>query len=428
MKFVEAIFAFLLRERFFIEMFLASLLFAKNIKTRKYFYIWGTLSLLTFLVVGYFYSSELKNNDVFSIIRYLILAFGVGLTVFLVFEVNVYQALFYTAGAMACQHLSSILYGRIPTPYLQETSLMKGLMFLSQISVYVAVCAVLYFLFIRKIRKYNIRHNILLLFLNILILIVDIIISVLSGPYKNVYFYIMDFLITFVSFFYMFYILMAEDVKAQKLVQEQLAATEKKEFDILKESMERINIKVHDIRHVFNATSDANKKEYLDGLKDSISIYDTYTKTGNTTLDIVLMDKKLHCESKGIQFTIMADATDLSFLEANDIYSFFGNAIENAIEYLSTLSEEKRTMNLNIKRVNQFVLVRIENYFEGTLDLSNGLPQTTKEDKHMHGFGVQSIKKICDKYGAGLTFKKENNTFCLNALFPLQSPSEENAK
>ena len=56
----------------------------------------------------------------------------------------------------------------------------------------------------------------------------------------------------------------------------------------------------------------------------------------------------------------------------------------------------------------------------------NGLP-VTQGDRRFHGFGMKSIKYVCDRYGADLTVKAENNMFTINILF-LPKDREGSAK
>lgn len=411
MEIVKLFLAFFYRNRFFIEMIFASILFTTNVKKKKRWYIYGTIVILVCLIINTFWNYDNQNNIV-TIIRYLILFFAIGLFLFLVYEINIYQVMFYTAGAMSCQHLSSILYHYIPAPYYQTNYTLVFLFLFCQISILIVVYLVLYFIFIKKIKTYPVKKNLIILFLNIVILMTDIVLSVLTT--KNIYINIYDFLLTFVAFFYMFFALRHDEIENEKMIQETILIKEKKEFETLQNSIKNINIKCHDLKHILSTENNS----YINDLKQEINIYDSYIKTGNDTLDIVLMDKKFQCESKNIVFSIMADAKDLSFMKQNDIYSLFGNMLDNAIEYLINKNDNQKIMNLNIKRVNKFFIIRCENYFDDELIFVNGLPET-KKDKNIHGFGMKSIKTIIDKYNGSMIIDKENEMFVLNITFYL---------
>ena len=65
------------------------------------------------------------------------------------------------------------------------------------------------------------------------------------------------------------------------------------------------------------------------------------------------------------------------------------------------------------------IVVRIENYFGGTLEFSDGLPRTTKGEDGWHGFGLKSVKYIAQKYGGDLSCRVKDGFFILQAVFPV---------
>lgn len=192
------------------------------------------------------------------------------------------------------------------------------------------------------------------------------------------------------------------------------------QYALSKENINIINEKCHNLRHqirYWGRMQGAAETEIAEAEK-SIAIYDSSVKTGNDALDIILTEKTLFCVNHSIKMTCCADGRKLSFISESDLYSLFGNAIENAIEAVMKISdEERRVISINIKSVNSMISVSVKNYYEGKVSLKNGIPQTIKEDTNYHGFGVRSIKRIVEKYGGDLQISAENGVFCLNMLF-----------
>lgn len=196
---------------------------------------------------------------------------------------------------------------------------------------------------------------------------------------------------------------------------------EQKQYKLIKENIEAINIKCHDLKHQIRHLRETNQvdEQYLAELEKSISIYNSAVRTGNDTLDVILTDKRLHCTANGIQFTCMAEGEKIGFMEPMDIFSLFGNALDNAIEYTEQLIPEKRFIHLSVRATNQLLLIHIENPFEGVLTFRDGIPVTTKSDKDYHGYGMRSIKRIIRKYGGNLSISTENMLFQLNIMIPI---------
>ena len=81
-----------------------------------------------------------------------------------------------------------------------------------------------------------------------------------------------------------------------------------------------------------------------------------------------------------------------------DIYSLFGNALDNAITAVEPLDTPYRDIKLTIKNMGELVHVRVENCFAGKIKLEDGIPVTTKKDRRYHGYGFLSMQMIAAKY------------------------------
>ena len=192
-----------------------------------------------------------------------------------------------------------------------------------------------------------------------------------------------------------------------------------------RESIELINYKYHDLKHqieVLRKEQDPEKRnEFLNKMENEIKQYELQNKTGNGVLDTVLTSKSMHCDRQGITLTSVVDGHLLNFMETMDICSLFGNALDNAIESVINIPEkEKRLIHVTVSKQKSFVLIRVENYFEGNLAYSNGELESTKKDKAFHGYGIKSIRYIVNKYDGAVDIDTKNNWFNLKILIPLK--------
>ena len=158
-------------------------------------------------------------------------------------------------------------------------------------------------------------------------------------------------------------------------------------------------------------------------MENVISIYDSNVKTENEALDIILTEKSLQCARHNIQLSCIAAGKELSFMANADLYSLFGNLIDNAIEAVKDLPDDKRIISLSVKTVKAFVYITIYNYYKGELKFDGKMPVTTKPDKINHGFGMKSIQFVCDKYGGEISISTRNNIFTLNMILPVNKTS-----
>ena len=197
-----------------------------------------------------------------------------------------------------------------------------------------------------------------------------------------------------------------------------------KNYQLSQESIEIVNRKYHDLKHqitLLKAEANSRKSlEYLEEMEQDIRSYEAQNKTGNKVLDAVLTSKSLYCQNKEIIFTCVADGTLLDFMAEMDISALFGNMLDNAIESVEKLDDkEKRLIHLSVAEQKSFLRIRVENYTEEKILFRNGMPVTTKKDKHLHGFGMKSIQSTVRKYGGSVTAGVRDNWFELRVLIPL---------
>lgn len=203
-----------------------------------------------------------------------------------------------------------------------------------------------------------------------------------------------------------------------------LLQKEQEQYRLSKENIAIINQKCHDLKHQIRAVyqaSEEDKNKYLKEIEESVRIYEAIVKTGNEVLDTILTEKSLYCKERGITISCVADGKLLNFINHMDLYSLFGNALDNAIEAVEQFEEEeKRQIDVLIYRQQNFLVVNIINPIPNTLKMENGIPVTTKKDKKLHGFGIRSMKYIVKKYDGFFHISQEDGCFSLKFLFPIQ--------
>lgn len=205
---------------------------------------------------------------------------------------------------------------------------------------------------------------------------------------------------------------------------EQVLQNQYLQYQQSKESIDLINRKYHDLKHqiaALRAESDPGRREaFLDQMDREIKVYEAQNKTGSPVLDTILTSKSLYCVQHDITLTSVADGHLLTFLDVMDICTIFGNILDNAIEYVSTLPQpEKRLIHLSLSSQKGFLLLRVENYCEARLSFRDGLPVTTKGDENYHGFGLKSVRRTLEKYGGSLTVCQEDCWVEVKVLIPL---------
>lgn len=200
----------------------------------------------------------------------------------------------------------------------------------------------------------------------------------------------------------------------------QLWQQDRAQFESIKANMDVINIKCHDLKYILDKVEGKLTEEEATSLRKAIQLYDANIKTGNEVLDVVLCEKAMTCQKSGISFSCMADGSRLDFLTPVQIYSLFGNIIDNAVEAVKPLSPEDRVISLDCCEKGDALVIEESNYFSGRVELDHGLPVTSKEDSSRHGFGTKSIQYIAAQYGGVMDIKVVDNMFFLTVRFPVR--------
>lgn len=184
---------------------------------------------------------------------------------------------------------------------------------------------------------------------------------------------------------------------------------------------ERVRRIYHDLKHqvavIRGELDPARRSGYLDGLEASINVYGQRFNTGNPVVDTVLTSKANSCAENEISLTCMVDSVQLDSVEALDVATLLGNALDNAIESVLRLDDpDKRLIRVAIFQQGSFAVMRFDNYFDGELKFADGQLATRKADPFTHGLGLKSIRQIAEKYGGEATVTAGEKWFTLAVL------------
>lgn len=342
------------------------------------------------------------------------------------------QGLFYTAAALGLQHLayggSQIVMGM--THIL--TGIRDGAMDLWIYPVsFVLMMAVWYWLFSRPMRGHvpqGLADSHVVPMLIGVVLSVDVFSCLFDyftvGTDVGILAYMMFILTRTVLC--AFLLLMQREVVMREASQrdgevlKQLLYQQKSQLAADKQTIDLINVKTHDLKKQLSMLGGRIPEEEIAELRGLVGIYDSSVRTGNEALDVLLANKSLLCEQRGIQFDRMIDGSSLRFMKPADIYSLFGNAIDNAIEAVNGIADTKRRyVRMKVRAEAGMLVAHVENPYDGEKRFVDGLPVTTKSDSRYHGFGMRSMRMIVEQYDGVLSVKADEGVFTVNMLIPL---------
>ncbi len=204
-------------------------------------------------------------------------------------------------------------------------------------------------------------------------------------------------------------------------LREQLLVSQNAQFESYKENVELVNRKCHDIKHQVAAIRQMDNEESrtkaLSDIEDAVMIYDSFIRTGSDMVDTILTQKNHICIENDILFTCVVDGKLLAKVDAVDLYTLFGNMLDNAIEATLKVPKEKRSISLSVIQKMGAVVISEENPYE-KVDNNNGRFFTTKKDKINHGYGLRSMEIVVEKYEGAIETKADNGIFKLTIVLP----------
>lgn len=310
----------------------------------------------------------------------------------------------------------------IIAPYIPSYS------FLVNAAITLVVYLFSYFAFIRKNNREEIEIGIPALILLcsssvIIIFLMEYLLTFSAQMAAQIY----GVFASLVMLFLMFGTFQKSKERSEKEKLRYMLEFEQNHYEKMNTAIESINVRYHDIRKYItqleNVSDDQEKRKLIQDMQGELDSWSALIKTGNKALDSIIAEKTILCREKGIQLFCMVDSKALEKMEIQDIYSLFGNALDNAITAVSGLEDpEKRVIFMKVHIQDSFLSIHFENGFAGKLKYdSNAQIMTTKEDREIHGYGLKSIQRVVGKYNGEVSISAEDHRFVLNLIFPLEN-------
>lgn len=152
--------------------------------------------------------------------------------------------------------------------------------------------------------------------------------------------------------------------------------------------------------------------QYLDGLQAPVREMTDTVWTGDETADYLINSKSAVAKENGIQLQAQVEFPRHSNIRSADLCAILGNLLDNALEAVRQVPDrEQRTVQLTIRRINQMLVIKVENRFSAAPVKENGTLITTKTQGGLHGWGLKSAQAAAEKYDGMVQTTYSGNTF-----------------
>ena len=102
-------------------------------------------------------------------------------------------------------------------------------------------------------------------------------------------------------------------------------------------------------------------------------------------------------------------------IERYDFSVALGNLLDNALEACEKISE-KPYIKVTIQTTQNALLIDVVNSVLEKTELYGGY--THKKDKRRHGYGIQNIRAVAEKYGGNFHYEYGKDCFCASVILP----------
>ena len=110
------------------------------------------------------------------------------------------------------------------------------------------------------------------------------------------------------------------------------------------------------------------------------------------------------------------------YIDIGDIVSICSNGLTNAIEAVRHIENtDERKIWFHITQDHGYLHIVVRNTVASDLKIQENHIATTKDDKTMHGFGLQIIRRITAKYEGTCTLECRNQIFSLRIILPIEA-------
>ncbi len=213
------------------------------------------------------------------------------------------------------------------------------------------------------------------------------------------------------------------EVNREKAYAAQQALLLEQNYQTAQEAYESNAKLYHDMRNHFallqayiteGKISDA--KEYLQKLS-SMSESAIERHTGIDAVDYILSQKAEYARRQDIEMQIHAEYPKDCAIDPVDLCTILTNLLDNAIEACTRQQEnKKRNLSVTMRRIHQFIILRISNTSESAPVIRNGKLITSKQDSLQHGWGIQSVETAVKKYQGTMKYEYSNSIFTVSVM------------
>ena len=227
-----------------------------------------------------------------------------------------------------------------------------------------------------------------------------------------------------ISAFYLYDSLSKSYVRQSKLsILETENTLYSKQCEIMQSSTEELQEFRHDMNNQFIALSQLIRAEHYKEAEKQLSHLTTLTKSkiiystsGNVIIDGLINYKLQNALADKIKVKTEIAVPKQINIETTDLVAILGNLIDNALNALVDVQDDKRSLTIKVVFSQERLIIRISNPYAGDVVCKEGRIVSAKQDSRKHGYGLNNIAKAINKYTGYMDIDYSDNIFTVDIL------------
>ena len=193
-------------------------------------------------------------------------------------------------------------------------------------------------------------------------------------------------------------------------------------YEMLQQDYKKNAQNFHDLKNhmlvIYKLLDNNNLVQAEDYIKQFINIDNSIISswTGNEILDYIFYIKKKKAEEYNINFIIDADYIEKFKISDKVMCSIFTNLIDNAIEACNKMINNTRYINIVIRRIHSFIIIKVTNSIECEPRIKNRILLSNKKGTN-HGLGFDIIVSSVRSNNGVISYDFDKTKFQVNITF-----------
>lgn len=208
------------------------------------------------------------------------------------------------------------------------------------------------------------------------------------------------------------------------------SSAEQQSYEHLQEVSGAYKKFIHDMNgylRTMRSLAEGSRSDELTSILNEINAREAAIRDGtyssNYILDAMIRDRVKRSKEHNVKFTVdIKPGVYVDFIDAVDMISLFGNLLDNALEAASLCKDGWVNMKL-FAGTDHFIVFEVKNNYIHKIRKQGSKFLTTKASEASHGYGIENVRQLVQKYGGFIEASGENNIFTATLMLSITKKS-----